>query len=107
MYSKFPAEIKPSENSTKLTYANAFESEFSLLLRKRRSVTLLNMQEAALEVESNMLATGKLKIHLDIDQDKKGKREMTSTSMARSSDKMDDTNKLIKNLSAKVNRLEM
>ena len=57
MYSKFPAKIKPSETSTKFTYANAFESEFSLLLRERRSVTLLNMQEATLEVESNMLAT--------------------------------------------------
>ena len=70
MYSKFLVEIKPSETSTKLTYANSFESEFSLLLKERRSVTLLNMQEAALEVESNMLATGKLKDHLDyFDQD--------------------------------------
>ena len=51
MYSKIPAEIKPSETSTKLTYANSFDSEFSLLLRERRSVTLLNMQEATLEVE--------------------------------------------------------
>ena len=48
MYSKFSAEIKPSETSTKFTYANAFESEFSLLLRERRSVTLLNMQEVAI-----------------------------------------------------------
>ena len=44
MYSKFPTEIKPLETSAKLTYANAFESEFSLLLRERRSITLLNMQ---------------------------------------------------------------
>ena len=41
MYSKFPAEIKPSETSAKRTYANAFESTFSLLLRERRSMTLL------------------------------------------------------------------
>ena len=66
------------------------------------------MQEAALEVESNMLATRKLKDHSDyFDQDKKGKKEMDSTSIARSSDKMDDMNKLIKNMSTKVNRLEM
>ena len=61
MYSKILAEIKPSETSSKLTYANSFDSEFSLLLRERSSVTLLNMQEAALEVESNMLTTGKHK----------------------------------------------
>ena len=54
-----------------------------------------------------MLATGNLKNHSYFDQDKKGKREMPSTSMARSSEKMDDMKKLIKNLSAKVNRLEM
>ena len=107
MYSKFPAEIKPSKTSAKLTYANAFESDCSLLLRERRSITLIDMQEATLEVESNMLATGKLKNHSNFDQDRKCKREMASTSMARSSDKMDDMNKIIKNLSAKVNRLEM
>ena len=32
---------------------------------------------------------------------------MASTSMARSSNKMDDMNKIIKNLSPKVNRLVM
>ena len=48
MYGRIPAEIKPSETSAKLTYANAFDHEFSLLLRERRLVTLLNMQDAAL-----------------------------------------------------------
>ena len=43
MYGKIPAEIKPSETFVKLTYANAFDHDFSLLLRERRLVTLLNM----------------------------------------------------------------
>ena len=43
MYRRIPIEIKPSENFAKLTYANAFDYEFSLLLRERRLVTLLNM----------------------------------------------------------------
>ena len=43
MHGRIPAEIKPSETSAKLTYANAFDHEFSLLLRERRSVSLLNM----------------------------------------------------------------
>ena len=36
MQGRIPAEIKPSETSAKLTYANAFDHEFSLLLRERR-----------------------------------------------------------------------
>ena len=50
MYSRIPAEIKTLETSSKLTYANAFDHEFSLLLRERRPISLLNMQDAALEV---------------------------------------------------------
>ena len=48
MYGRIPAKIKPSETSAKLTYANAFDHEFSLLLRERRHVYLLNMQDVAL-----------------------------------------------------------
>ena len=64
MYGRIPTEIKPSETSTKLTYANAFDHEFSLLLRERRPVSLLNMQDATLEVESNILASNRLKGNL-------------------------------------------
>ena len=77
MYGRIPAEIKPSENSTKLTYANAFDHEFSLLLRERRPVTLLNMQESALEVESNILASNRLKGNTAQQiYDRKGKKEV-------------------------------
>jgi len=40
MYSKIPDEIKPSETSAKITFANAFDVELSLLLRERRFATL-------------------------------------------------------------------
>jgi hypothetical protein len=49
MYSNIPDEIKPTETSAKTTFANAFDVEFSLLLRERRSVTLILMQEATIE----------------------------------------------------------
>ena len=86
MYSKIPAEIKPFEPSVKLMYANSFDSEFSFLLRERSSRTLLNMQEAALEFESNMLESSKLKEQTKyLDQDKNGKKErIPSTSMGKS-----------------------
>ena len=61
MYSRIPAEIKPTETSAKLTYANAFDHEFSLLLRERRAISFLNMQDAALEVESNILDSNRIK----------------------------------------------
>ena len=35
MYSKIPAETKPSDTSAKITYANAFDADFCLLLRER------------------------------------------------------------------------
>ena len=44
MYGRIHGKIKPSETSAKLTYANSFDHEFSLNLRERISVTLLNMQ---------------------------------------------------------------
>ena len=43
MYSRIPAEIKPTETSAKLTYANSFDHELSLLMRERRPIYLLNM----------------------------------------------------------------
>ena len=43
MYSKMPAEVKPTLTSAKLTYANDFDSNFCLLLRERRCATLADM----------------------------------------------------------------
>jgi len=61
MYNKILAEVKPTPTSAKLTYASAFDSNFCLLLRERRCATLADMQDAALEVESNIRAAEKLK----------------------------------------------
>jgi len=65
MYSKIPTEVKPTPTSAKLTYANAFDSDFCLLLRERRCATLADMQDAAREVESNIMAAEKLKGQAD------------------------------------------
>ena len=65
MYSKIPVEVKPTPTSAKLTSANTFDSDFCLLLRERICVSLTEMQDAALEVESNIMAAEKLKGHDD------------------------------------------
>jgi hypothetical protein len=72
MYNKIPTEIKPTETSAKITYASAFDPEFFLLLRERRATSLAHMQDATLEVESNILAVDKLRSKVDRDR-RKGK----------------------------------
>jgi hypothetical protein len=44
-----------------VTFAGAFEPDFALLLRERRYATLTGLQDDAIEIESNMMASGKLK----------------------------------------------
>ena len=65
MYSKIPTEIKPTDTSTRITYANFFDSDFYLLLRERRSTSLSLMQDVSLEVESNIVASQNVKGKID------------------------------------------
>lgn len=44
-----------------ITYANAFDAKFALWLRAAKLATLLAMQEVTIEVESNLLASSRLK----------------------------------------------
>jgi hypothetical protein len=67
MYNKIPVEIKLTEASAKINYACAFDFDFCLLLRERRATSLAHMQDAALEVESNVLAANRLKNKADRD----------------------------------------
>ena len=76
MYGRNLVEIKPFETSSKLTYANDFDHEFSLHLREIRPISILNMQEVALKVESNVLASNILKVNSNQQTyDRKGKKE--------------------------------
>ena len=71
---------------------------------------MLNMQDAALEVESNLLASNRLKKETSQQlYDKKGKKEATSGSSAPHSAeaKIDEMAKLVKILTAKLNKLEL
>ena len=65
MFSKIPTEIKPTDTSAKITYANAFDSEFCLLFKEKRSASFSLMQDASLEVESNIIASQKVKGKID------------------------------------------
>jgi hypothetical protein len=78
MYNKIPAEIKPSEASAQISYASAFDPDFCLVLRERRATSLAQMQDAAIEVESNILAADRLRNKTNADR-RKGKSEASTS----------------------------
>jgi hypothetical protein len=106
MYGRIPDEIKPTEASAKITYANAFDADFSLLLRERRSTTLLSMQEATIEVESNILASDRLKTRSDKEKKKQREDAPTSSNSATSDPKLEEMTKTLKDLTSEIAKLK-
>jgi hypothetical protein len=102
MYGKIPTEINPSDASTKITYSDAFDSDFYLLLRERRSPTLSLMQDATLEVESNILASQKLKGTFDR---RRPRNEASSSSSA--DPKFDKMDKMIESLTSEISKIKI
>jgi hypothetical protein len=77
MYNKILTKINPKETSANITYASAFDPKFCLLLRERRDTSLAHMQDASLEIESNILAADKLWSKYDIER-RKGRFEASN-----------------------------
>jgi hypothetical protein len=107
MYNRIPAEIKPSEASAKITYSSAFDPDFCLLLRERRAATLAHMQDAAVEVESNILAVNRLRNAGDRNTSKNNRPEASSSSSSPLPHQTDETARTLKSLAAKIERLEL
>jgi hypothetical protein len=102
MYNKIPAEIKPSDASAKITYSDSFDSDFYLLLRERRSPTLSLMQDASLEVESNILAAQKLKGNFD------RRRPINEASSSSNADpKLDKMADMLESLTSEISKLKI
>jgi hypothetical protein len=110
LYNKIPAEVKPSQPTAKITFVGAFEPNFSLLLRERRGATLTRMQDDAVEIESNMMAYGKLKAKVETEnQETRHFKEQArpSGSNRSTNNKMDDMARIIKELSNKISRMDL
>jgi hypothetical protein len=88
MYNKIPVEVKPTKASAKITYASAFDLDFCLLLRERRATSLAHMKDAALEVESNVLAVVRLRNKDDRDRGR-GRSEASTSSSSSSHPQVD------------------
>ena len=101
MYSKIPTKIKPTDTSARITYANSFDSDFFLLLKERRYASLSLMQDASLEVESNIVASQKVKGKID-----RKKQPANLIGASSSKNKIDKMTKLLDNLTAKMSKLE-
>jgi hypothetical protein len=110
LYNKIPAEVKPSQPSAKVTYAGAFDPDFALLLRERRSLDLPKMQDDAVEIESNMMASGKLKAKTEnVNKENKKFKEQGGPSGSGKSagDRIDEMARVIQQLSNKISKMEL
>jgi hypothetical protein len=106
MYNKIPAEIKPSEASAKILYASTFGPNFYLLLRERRATTLAQMQDAAIEVESNVLAADRLRSKANVDK-RKGRSEASNSDPSVPHPQVDELTRMVKYLSAEMERMRV
>ena len=61
VYNSIPENMKYLVGVSQLHYVDAFESDFSLLLRDRKTANLPDMFKDSLEVEANLMASGKMK----------------------------------------------
>jgi uncharacterized small protein (DUF1192 family) len=106
MYNKIPAEVKPSEASAQISYASAFDPDFCLVLRERRATSLAQMQDAAIEVESNILAADRLRSQADTDK-RKEKSEASTSSPSLSHPQVNELTQVMNFLKEEVERLKV
>ena len=60
-YDSILAHVKCPHGASQLYYADAFDSDFALTLRERRSASLVDMMNDTIEVKVNLMASGKMK----------------------------------------------
>ena len=61
VYNSIATDIKPLVGSVKLHYDDSFDGDFALLFRERKLASLPAMFQYALEVEADMMGSGKIK----------------------------------------------
>jgi hypothetical protein len=110
LYNKILVKVKPSQPAAKVTLSSAFDPDFTLLLRERRSIDLMKMQDDALEIESNMMALGKLKARIETGnkENRKFKEQGGPSGSGKSlGDKIDEMDRVIRELSNKISKMEL
>jgi hypothetical protein len=105
MYSRIPIEVKPTETYAKITYSSSFDPDLCLLLRERRATSLAHMQDASIEVQSNIMAVDELRSK--VDRDRRRGRYETSTSSSVAHPQDDELTKLVKSLSPDMEKVKL
>jgi hypothetical protein len=90
----------------KITYASTFDPDFYLLLRERRATTLAHIQDATVEVESNILVVDRLRSKANRDIPKR-RVEASSSHSSPLPPQMDEVTKVLKSLLARMERWEL
>ena len=89
VYNYIPVDIKPFVGAAKLNYVDAFESDFELLLRERKYASFPITFKDALEVEENLMASGKLKNREEEDKIRQYNQTYTSSPSSTNDAKFD------------------
>jgi hypothetical protein len=76
------------------------------MLRERRATSLAHMQDTTLEVDSNILGVEKLRSKDDRDRGN-GRYEASTSGSSAAHPQVDELNKLVKSLSAEVERFKL
>jgi len=106
MYNKIPTKVKPTKTFAKITYARTYDPDFCLLLRERRVTSLAHMQDASLEVESNIFVVDKLRSKAN--RDRRKVRYEPSTSRSSVFHPQDDElTKFVKSMSVEMEKLKL
>ena len=70
VYNSVHSDIKPLVGASKLHYDDAFDSDFALSLRQIKSTNFPTMLKDTLEVEANLMASGKMKQRVEANRRK-------------------------------------
>lgn len=97
-----PLHYKPLEGMAKLHFAEAFDDEFALFLRERRSPTLARMMSDSIEVEINMMSSKRGRYKVETREPRKMKEDCQASTS--SNPKFDS---LIKVMEKLVDRLSI
>ena len=82
VYNSIPDQVNLPPGVSQLHYVDAFESEFSLLLREGRSTSLSDMMNDAIEVEVNLAGSGNIKLQIEAEKKKPKEETFPYTSQA-------------------------
>jgi hypothetical protein len=109
LYNRIPTEVKPSQPTVKIAFVVSFDPYFSLLLRERRSTTLIGMQDDVLEIESNMITSRNAKIRSESGEREKIKQKEQVGTLGTNKiqdDKIEEMSRLNKDLSNKLDKMK-